>query len=64
MLGRWIHIQLSHYCQNLAFLKWKLLLESYKSPGTDQIPSILIKAGVETLCSEIHKLICSNWNKE
>jgi hypothetical protein len=39
-------------------------LKSYKSPGTDQIPSILIKAGVETLCSEIHKLICSIWNKE
>jgi hypothetical protein len=39
-------------------------LRSYKSPGTDQIPAILIKAGGETLCSEIHKLICSIWNKE
>jgi hypothetical protein len=34
-------------------------LKSYKSPGTDQIP-----AGGETLCSEIHRLICSIWNKE
>jgi hypothetical protein len=34
-------------------------LKSYKSPGTDQIPAELIKAGGETLCSEIHKLICS-----
>jgi hypothetical protein len=39
-------------------------LKSYKSPGTDQILAKLIKAGGETLCSEIHKLICSIWNKE
>jgi hypothetical protein len=39
-------------------------LKSYKSPGTDQIPAELIKAGSETLCSEIQKLICSIWNKE
>jgi hypothetical protein len=39
-------------------------LKSYKSPGTDQIPAELIKEGCETLCSEIHKLICSIWNKE
>jgi hypothetical protein len=36
----------------------------YKSPGTDQIQAELIKAGGETLHSEIHKLICSVWNKE
>jgi hypothetical protein len=34
-------------------------LQSYKSPGTDQTPAELIKAGGETLYSEIHKLICS-----
>jgi hypothetical protein len=34
-------------------------LKSYKSPGTDQIPAEMIKAGGENLCSEIHKLICS-----
>jgi hypothetical protein len=39
-------------------------LKSYKSPGTDQIPAELIKAGGETLYSEINRLICSMWNKE
>jgi hypothetical protein len=39
-------------------------LKSYKSPGTDQIPAELIKVGGETLCSEIHRLICCIWNKE
>jgi hypothetical protein len=39
-------------------------LKSYKSAGSDQIPAELIKAGGETLYSEIHKLICSMWNKE
>jgi hypothetical protein len=39
-------------------------LKSYKSPGTDNIPAELIKAGGETLCSEIHRLICCIWNKE
>jgi hypothetical protein len=39
-------------------------LKSYKSLGTDQILAELIKAGGETLHSEIHKLICSIWNKE
>jgi hypothetical protein len=31
-------------------------LKSCKSPGTDQIPAELIKAGGETLHSEIHRL--------
>jgi hypothetical protein len=39
-------------------------LKSYKSPGTDNIPAKLMKAGGETLYSEIHRLICSTWNKE
>jgi hypothetical protein len=39
-------------------------LKSYKSPGTDQIPAQMIKAGGEILYSEIHKLICSIWNEE
>jgi hypothetical protein len=39
-------------------------LKSYKSPGTDQILDELIKAGCETLCTEIHELTCSIWNKE
>jgi sorting nexin-29 len=39
-------------------------LKSYKSPGTDNILAKIIKAGGETLYSEIHKLICCIWNKE
>jgi hypothetical protein len=39
-------------------------LKSYKSSGTDQIPAKLIKAGGETLYSEIQRLICCIWNKE
>jgi hypothetical protein len=39
-------------------------LESYKSPGTDKISAELIKAGGETLCSEIHRLICFVLSKE
>jgi hypothetical protein len=39
----------------------------YKSPGIDQIPAELIKAGGSKICCEIHKLhklINSIWNKE
>jgi hypothetical protein len=36
-------------------------LKGYKSPGTDQILAKLIKAGDETLYSEIHRLTCSVW---
>jgi hypothetical protein len=39
-------------------------LKSYNSPRTDNIPAELIKAGSETLYSEIHRLICCIWNKE
>ena len=39
-------------------------LKSHKSPGIDQIPAELIKAGGGTICHEIHKLIVSIWNKE
>src|SRR5215469_15202117 len=39
-------------------------LKSHKSPGIDQIPAELIKAGGRTICSEIRKLIISIWNKE
>jgi hypothetical protein len=39
-------------------------LKRHKSPGTDQIPADLIKAGGTTIRSEIHKLINSIWNKE
>ena len=39
-------------------------LKSHKSPGIDQNPAKLIKAGGRTICYEIHKLIVSIWNKE
>jgi hypothetical protein len=39
-------------------------LKRYKSPGTDQILAELIKVGGERLYSEIHKPICSVWNKK
>jgi len=39
-------------------------IKSKKSPSIDQIPVELIKAGGRTICSEIHKLITSIWNKD
>jgi len=39
-------------------------LKRHKSPGIDQIPSKLIKAGGSTTRYEIHKLIISIWYKE
>jgi len=39
-------------------------LKKHKSPGIDQIPAELIKAGGRTIFCAIHKLIISIWNKE
>jgi hypothetical protein len=39
-------------------------LKRYNSPGVDQIPAELIRAGEETLHLEIHKLIKLVWCKE
>jgi len=39
-------------------------LKRNKSPGIDQIPAELTKAGGRTICLEIHKLIISIWKKE
>jgi hypothetical protein len=39
-------------------------LKKHKSQGTDTVPADMIKAGDRTICSEIHKLTNSIWNKE
>ena len=39
-------------------------LKRHKSPGIDQIPAELIKAGRRTIRSEIHEFIISICNKE
>jgi len=39
-------------------------LKSHKSPGIDEIPAELIKAGGGTICGEINKIITSIWKKE
>ena len=39
-------------------------LKGHKSPGIDQIPADLIKAGGRIFRCDIHKLITSIWNKE
>jgi hypothetical protein len=39
-------------------------LKNDELPNTGQIPAELIQTGGETLCSEIYKLINSNWSKE
>jgi hypothetical protein len=39
-------------------------LKRHKSPGIDQIPAQLIKAGGRAVCCEIHKLINTIWNEE
>jgi hypothetical protein len=36
-------------------------VKRYKSPGMDQIPAELIKAGRRTLHSEYQKVIISTW---
>ena len=41
-----------------------LTIHINKSPGIDQIPAELIKAGCRTIRSETHKLINSIWKKE
>ena len=46
-------------------VEWAIVkLKRHKSPGIDQIPVELIKAGSRTICCAIHKLIISIWNKE
>jgi hypothetical protein len=51
---------LSTFAVGLALGK----LKRHKSPGVDQIPAELIKAGGRKIHSDILKLINSIWNKE
>jgi hypothetical protein len=66
MLGRQMHAaeplvpELSAIEGELAIVE----LKSHKSPGIDQIPAELIKAGGGTILYEIYKLIISISNKE
>jgi hypothetical protein len=39
-------------------------LKRHNSPCSDEIPAEVIQSGGEILCSKIHKLINSIWNKE
>ena len=39
-------------------------VKRHKSSDSDQIPAELFDAGRRTICSEIHKLTNSAWNKE
>jgi hypothetical protein len=66
MLGRLKYIQQSHWCLS-PVTEVEMPIEKLKrhtSPGIDQIPAELIKAGGRTIRSEIHKLINSICNKE
>jgi hypothetical protein len=67
MLGRLKYIQQSHWCLEPSDSEVEMAIEKlkrHKSPGIDQIPVELIKAGGRIIRSEIHKLINSIWNKE
>jgi len=66
MLGRQKYTQQNHWylSQVLLTLRWLSAIKSHKSPGIDEIPVELIKAGGGTICGEIHKLITSISKKE
>jgi len=67
MLGRQeIHTAEPLVPEPSAFeVEWAIgKVKSHKSPGIDEIPAELIKAGGGTICGEIHKLITSMWKKE
>ena len=66
MSGRKKYTQQNHWClsQVPLRLKWIEKLKRHRSPGTDQIPAEMIKAGDRTIRSEISKLIKVIWNKE
>ena len=68
MLGRQTDIQIAEplVLESSAFEVEMAIkkLKRHKSPGNDQIPAELIKAGGRTFLYEIRKLIIPIWNKE
>jgi hypothetical protein len=58
---RQIHIHMTEYLvpeRGLAEVENATgKLKSYKSSGTDKILAELIKAGCETICSQVHELV-------
>ena len=48
----------------LLRLSWLDKIKNHKSPGIDEIPAELIKAGGGTICLEMHKLITFIWKQE
>jgi hypothetical protein len=64
MLGRLEMHTIKTLIPGPSSLVLKLLLKKYKSPGTDAILAEQLQAGGNTLCSKIHTLNNSIWNKE
>jgi hypothetical protein len=65
MLGRNKYIWLNYQSLILALRGLNSLsrsLKKYKSPGSDQILAVLIRAGCESLLPVIHEVIYSIWN--
>ena len=66
MLGRKKHTQQSHWCLSPSAFEVEMAIEKLKRhipPGIDLIPEEIIKAGVSSTRSEIHKVINSVWNE-
>ena len=59
--SRTISTGTKYFRGGISYLKVK---KNHKSPGIDQIPAELIKAGSSIIRREIYKLIISIWNKE
>jgi hypothetical protein len=64
MLNQPKYIQLSHWYESRSFQVEIVIEKLCKSPGIDEVPAELIQAGGKTLCSDIHKLINYDWNKD
>jgi hypothetical protein len=65
-LGRLKSIEKNHYCLNLVPRFWigNWKAKNNKPPSVGQILAEFIKAGCSTICSQLHKLTNSMWNRE